>query len=365
MIPLQAPVRQYYSLESDIRAAIDVVLQSGRYLLGQKTTDFEVAFAQFCGRNHCISVGNGTDALELSLRSIGIEAQDQVMTVANAGGYTTTVCRLIGAIPVYIDVELDSLTLDRTEAIAAVTPKTRAIVATHLYGTAIDVFAMRQELDQMGRSDIAIVEDCAQAHGASVNGRQAGSMGTVASFSFYPTKNLGALGDGGAVVCQDKSIAQTLRQLRQYGWVSQYHAVTPYGRNSRLDELQAAILLEKLPHVLAWNQRRREIIQAYQRSAPSGFRFVGSEDPGFAAHLCIGLHPERDRIREQLHNDGVMTGIHYPVLDFDQPCEQSLDRIVHDVSNSQLSNQQIFTLPCFPELTDAEVEHICSRLRLF
>jgi dTDP-3-amino-2,3,6-trideoxy-4-keto-D-glucose/dTDP-3-amino-3,4,6-trideoxy-alpha-D-glucose/dTDP-2,6-dideoxy-D-kanosamine transaminase len=364
LVPLQNPKRQYLALETDIRHAIDAVLDSGRYIFGTHTSAFEAAFAQFCGVDHCISVGNGTDALELALRAVGCSAGGQVITVANAGGYTTTVCRAIGSVPVYVDVVQDSLTLDISAAIAAVTAQTQAIVVTHLYGIAVDVLALREKLAAIGRSDIAVIEDCAQAHGASLQGQLVGSLGTLGTFSFYPTKNLGALGDGGAIVCQDAQLAQKLRQLRQYGWSEQYKSTVPYGRNSRLDELQAAILLQKLPYVHTWNDRRRAIVEAYRQAAPDTLQILGYPDQRYVAHLCIAMHPERDRCRAQLQAAEIMTGIHYPILDFDQPSATGLDQVIHPTPVSQMAVCQIFTLPCFPELTDDEIEYVCSKLTL-
>jgi dTDP-3-amino-2,3,6-trideoxy-4-keto-D-glucose/dTDP-3-amino-3,4,6-trideoxy-alpha-D-glucose/dTDP-2,6-dideoxy-D-kanosamine transaminase len=368
-VPLQNPKRQYLSLEAEIRQAIANVLDSGRYLFGSQVSAFEAAFAQFCGVAQCISVANGTDALELGLRAVGCHAGGQVITVANAGGYTTTACRAIGAVPVYVDVVPDTLTLDIGAAIAAVTEQTQAIVVTHLYGIAVDVPTVRQKLAAIGRTDVAVIEDCAQAHGACWQGQRVGALGTLGTFSFYPTKNLGALGDGGAIVCQDAELAQKLRQLRQYGWSEQYKSTVPYGRNSRLDELQAAILLRKLPHVPAWNERRRAIVQSYRQAAPQGLKILGYEDDRFVAHrsvahLCIAMHPERDRWRTQLQAAEIMTAIHYPILDFDQPSAVGLNQVIHYTPVSHLATQQIFTIPCFPELTNDEIDYVCSKLTL-
>ena len=361
-IPLQDPKRQYTAIEAKLKQAIERVLSSGRYLMGSHTTSFEQAFAQFCDVAHCISVANGTDALEIALRAVGCGSHDEVITVANAGGYTTTACRIIGAIPVYVDVEPKALTMDLAAAVKAVTPETKAIVVTHLYGTAVDVSVLRQQLDSMTRQDVAIIEDCAQAHGASINGKTVGSMGTIGTFSFYPTKNLGALGDGGAIVCNTPLLDQKIRQLRQYGWSERYLSKTPFGRNSRMDELQAAILLEKLSYVHEWNVRRRSIVAAYHEAAPKWLQIIGRQDSAYVAHLCIAVHPNRDRFRSQLERVGISTAIHFPVLDCDQQSAQKLPQVIHSLENSRAATEQIFTLPCFPELGDREVEYVSQQL---
>ncbi|HWR59799.1 MAG TPA: DegT/DnrJ/EryC1/StrS family aminotransferase, partial [Thermodesulfovibrionales bacterium] len=266
-VAVQDPKRQYELLKKDIDRCVLSVLESGRWLFGERVKAFEMSFAGYCGVKYAHSVANATDGLELALVSAGARGRE-VITAANAGGYTTTACRIVGAVPVYVDVDPDSLLMSLPAALAAVTPATAAVVVTHLYGRLADVVGVRSSLVSMGREDIIIIEDCAQAHGAVRDGRHAGSLGDIGIYSFYPTKNLGGMGDGGAIVCNDDSLSDHLAQLRQYGWRERYHSVVPYGRNSRMDEIQAAILGVKLPHLMEWNARRRRIVRCYKDAAP-------------------------------------------------------------------------------------------------
>ena len=316
-VPLNDSKRQYRALAGEIEAALHETLESGSYIMGGRHQEFESRWAAFCQRRFALGVANGTDALEIALRAVGCGPGDEVVTVANAGGYATTACRLVGAVPVYADIDPLSLTLAPASLATALGPCTRAVIVTHLYGKMADVDAVRQAL--AGR-EIAVIEDCARAHGASSRGRRAGSLGDLATFSFYPTKNLGALGDGGAIVTDDPQYAQRIGRLRQYGWSAKYEAVLPGGRNSRLDELQAAVLLRKLPHLETWNQRRRAIVARYRAAAEgSELDLPHAPQPDFVAHLCVARHPRRDDLRRQLAEAGVDTAVHYPIPDHRQP----------------------------------------------
>src|ERR1017187_5285117 len=258
-VALNDLLRQTTALQSELEAGVNRVLASGWYILGRECTAFESEFAAYCGVAHCISVANGTDGLELSLRSLGIGPGDAVATVANAGGYSTTAIRALGAEPLYIDIDPSTMNMSAADLAARLTPAVRAVIATHLYGRMALLPAL---LAVTGRAAVPLVEDCAQAHGAALGGKKAGSWGALACFSFYPTKNLGALGDGGAITTNDGRLAQRVISLRQYGWSSKYRC-SEYGRNSRMDEMQAAILRAKLPHLDGWNARRREIAATY------------------------------------------------------------------------------------------------------
>jgi aminotransferase EvaB len=361
-VPIQDLKRQYLLLKEGIDRSVLSVLGSGRWLFGEQVESFETSFAAYCRTRHALSVANGTDALELALVAAGAKDRE-VITVANAGGYTTAACGIIGAVPVYVDIDPNSLLMSLPSALSSLTPRTVAVVVTHLYGRLADVPAFRSALDSLGRHDVTIIEDCAQAHGATLNGYRAGGAGDVGTFSFYPTKNLGAMGDGGAIVCNDDALADQIVLLRQYGWRERYRSVVPYGRNSRMDEIQAAILRIKLPHLDTWNTRRREIVRRYHGAAAGSIEVWLDDSPAFVAHLAVARHQERGRIRKSLHELGVMTDIHYPVLDCDQPGQQGTPRIVHDLSASRMASGEIFTLPCFPEMTDDEVSYVCECLR--
>lgn len=363
-IPLSKPLLQYLELQDEIDSALSEVMSSGRYLNGPWTERFNAEFAQWCGVRHCVAVGNGTDALELSMRALGIGAGDEVVTVANAGGYTTAACRLVGAAPVWVDVRADTLGLDIDGIERALSERVKLIVVTHLYGVAVDAAAVRAKLDRLGRKDIKIIEDCAQAHGATIGNRRAGSMGDIATFSFYPTKNLGALGDAGAVVTNDADLAAAVSALHQYGWRNRFHSELPGGRNSRIDEIQAAVLTTKLPHLERWNARRREIFARYAGGIQPPCRMSGPPDRSNVVHLAVMRTPNRGKLRAALAEAGVATDIHYPVLDCDQASERVQPGRPPALIESIRARDEILSLPCYPGLSEAEVERVISAVNL-
>jgi dTDP-4-amino-4,6-dideoxygalactose transaminase len=341
--------RHHAAQEGDVRAALERVLARGWFILGPEVEAFEREFAQACGVSHGVGVANGTDALELALRALGVGPGHEVVTVANAGGYSTTAIRAAGAQPVYVDVEPRSLNMDAAALAAALTPRTRAVVVTHLYGRMADLPLL---LEVANRAGVPLIEDCAQAHGAAREGRPAGSWGAAGCFSFYPTKNLGAVGDGGAVVTSDAVLAGRVRRLRQYGWSERYRSAQAGGRNSRLDEMQAAVLRAKLPHLPAFNARRRAIARAYQealRGAPLELPENTGED--YVAHLYVVRTPRRDALRAALAAKGIIAEVHYPVPDHWQ--EPWRAPVVLPVTEQ--AAREVLTLPCFPEMTDEEV----------
>jgi dTDP-4-amino-4,6-dideoxygalactose transaminase len=239
-----------------------------------------------------------------------------------------------------------------------VNERTAAIVVTHLYGIMVDVAALRSELHRCGWSQVRIVEDCAQAHGAALHGRKAGSLGDVAAFSFYPTKNLGALGDAGAVVTNDAHIADRVSRLHQYGWEERYRSTLAMGRNSRMDELQAAVLTVKLAHVDRWNAARRQVLARYAREIPAPMRLVGTPESSNAAHLAVFRSPERDRVRKLFAAGGISTDVHYPILDSDQISQSTLPGQRMPLPVSERAVGEILTLPCYAELTSDEIDKI-------
>lgn len=359
-IPLNDIQRQYLALAAELGAAVDATLRSGWYIMGREHDRFEREFAAYCGRSFAVAVANGTDALEIALRTVGCQSGDEVVTAANAGGYTTFACRIVGAVPVYADIDSRTLTLSPAAVRQVLSSRTKAVVATHLYGKMADVPGLATAIAGQG---IALIEDCAQAHGAILDGRRAGSLGDVATFSFYPTKNLGALGDGGAIVTGNPEYAERARQLRQYGWCEKYRAVLPYGRNSRLDELQAALLRCKLPHLDRWNARRREIVGRYHQAVRGELRLVHAPHTDYVAHLCIARHPGRDAVRQYLDDRGIATAVHYPIADPQQPAMRDQPWRAGDLTAMEAAQREIFTLPCFPEMTDDEVDYVCDALQ--
>lgn len=350
-------------MNAELREAFDAVLANGRYILGPWTERFESAFAEYCGADHAVGVANGTDALELALRAADCGPGDDVITVANAGGYATSAILYSGARPVYADIDPHSFLITPATFLQAITVRTKAVVITHLYGLMADMPALCEAAAQRG---ILIIEDCAQAHGASMNGKKAGVWGAFGCFSFYPTKNLGGLGDAGCIISNDKTLAERVRSLRQYGWQQEkYHSVAGIGCNSRIDELQAAILTRLLPYLDDWNTRRRQIINTYKLSLrPYGVSFQKTENTAnFAAHLCVVSVPRRERLMHSLWKEGIETVVHFPLPDYAQ---QAVIQRLGQTAPLTVTEEvlpTILSLPCFPEMTVEEVNHVTAAVR--
>lgn len=353
-VPLNDLVRQNRHLQDELASVARRVIERGWFVLGSECSEFEREFAAYCGSAHCLGVANGTDAIELALRAVGVGPGDCVATVANAGFYASSAIHAIGAVPVYIDVEETHVMSVKSLQQALAAQSVRAVVVTHLYGRVADVETVVAVCKPLG---IPVLEDCAQAHGASRNGRKAGSFGTAGCFSFYPTKNLGALGDGGAITTDDPAFAARLVELRQYGWDSKYRVGRAGGRNSRLDEMQAALLRIKLPHLDRWNEERRGLALRYAREmknprvrCPSDF---GQDN---VAHLFVVCCEDRDSFRRHLDSFGVRSDIHYPTPDHLQPAYAGED--IGELYETERLAARIVTLPCFAELTEEEVQQV-------
>lgn len=357
-VPLNDLQRSSHREGEALTAAMGRVVARGWFLAGPELTAFESAFAAYCGRDHCLGVGNGTDALELALRGLGIGPGDEVVTAANAGFYACTAILAVGAMPIFADVDARTLTLSPAALSMALSPRTRAIIVTHLYGWLADM----DGIADVARA-IPIIEDCAQAHGASRGGRRAGAFGAIGCFSFYPTKNLGALGDAGALVTSDADLAVRLRALRQYGWREKYVVAESGGRNSRMDEIQAAILGLRLPALDALNVRRRHILERYRAAiAGAALGWTLPFGPDHAAHLGVVRTPDRAGLAAALARAGIETAIHYPVPDHRQPVLRSLPAAAVSLPVTEQAAGQILTLPLFPDMTDAEVDHVATTL---
>lgn len=344
-------------LTQALREAAGRVISSNRYVLGPEVESFEREFAAHCGSTHCVGVANGTDALELALRALGISRGDKVVTVANAGYYTSAALRAIGAQPSYVDV--NEYLVMAPAGLEHALQGARAVVMTHLYGRLAPV----DEIVARARAaKVPVVEDCAQAHGAIRGGKHAGTFGTLGCFSFYPTKNLGALGDGGAVISSDADLASRLRSLRQYGWGDKYHVDRGDGRNSRLDEMQAAFLRAKLPHLSVWNAARVAIARRYRRGlADLPVEVPDWRDGEYVAHLFVIRCGDRDALRAHLAAEGIGSDVHYPVPDYAQPAESGLAH--PHLAVTEAACREILTLPCFPGMTDAEVDRVVVAIR--
>lgn len=348
-------------LRNQLSQAIDRVLDSGWFVLGPENEALEAELSQFLDVEHCALVANGTDALRLALLALDVRPGDLVLTAANAGGYTSTAARSIGAVPAYADVDPEThlLVPDTLDAALRTTDRKPAVlVVTHLFGKLCHMAAL---LEWAGRHGIAVIEDCAQSLGAEWEGQMGGGFASLATTSFYPSKNLGALGDGGAVFGADASLIDRVRKLRQYGWGSKYRVALESGFNSRMDEMQAAVVRVKLPFLQGWNERRREIHRRYQGAAGPGVRVVHDAAGGdFVAHLAVVETDDRAAVAAAFERAGIRTDVHYPVPDHRQP---AVVRSAPQLPVTESMADRVLSLPMFPELTADEVGRVETVLR--
>ncbi len=362
MIPFNDLRRVTTREHAALTEAIHRVLHSGNFLLGPETQAFETEFAAFCSAGsklllQCVSVANGSDALVLALLAAGVKPGDRVITCANAAMYASLAILATGASPLYVDID-DTHTLDAAHFAACASSGVAAVVVTHLYGR---IAAMDSIQTIAAEHGIHVIEDCSQAHGATLNGQRAGSFGDFATFSFYPTKNLGALGDGGAVLCKTEASADRLRALRQYGWSRKYRNDLAGGCNSRMDEIQAAVLSSRLPALDANNAIRRAIAMRYQHGIRHADLHVLPIDQNHAAHLCVLETPRRDALQGYLHAHGIGCEVHYPVPDYQQAVMRDRYHTL-TLPRTERAAQEVLSLPCFPDLLDAEVERVIAVL---
>jgi dTDP-4-amino-4,6-dideoxygalactose transaminase len=359
-IPFLDLARQTASLREELDDAIGRVLSRGVYVLGEELTRFEEAFAAWCGVGYAVGVANGTDAITIALQSVGVQPGDEVITAANTCVPTIAGIENAGAIPVLADVDPETRTLNPSQVEAAIGPTTRAILPVHLYGICADLDSLAELAATNG---LALVEDCAQAHGAQIGSRRAGSVGHAAAFSFYPTKNLGALGDAGAVVTSDPDTATRVRLLRNYGERERFEHVMR-GRNSRLDELQAALLTVKIPHLDAWAERRRAIAKRYDAALEETAVVTPKEPPRHrhVYHLYVVEPADRGMFRESLSRLGVATAVHYPRSIHQQPAYRGLSH-PEPLHVSERLAASVVSIPLYPELSDDEVDAVCDALQ--
>jgi len=355
----------YLALEDEIDAAVKSVLKGGWYILGENVRRFEAEFAAYCGCRHCVGVGSGMDALELMLKAHGIGPGVEVIVPANTYIATALAVSRVGAIPILIEPDPNTCNLDPSRIEPALTPKTRAVMAVHLYGQTADMTTI-QSICQ--KHDLKLLEDAAQAHGAMHHGIKAGALGDGAGFSFYPGKNLGAFGDGGAVVTNDPNVADYVRTARNYGSEKKYYNALK-GMNSRLDELQAAVLRVKLKHLDPWNQRRSEIAQLYRdQIEPQGSELVlpHVEDGNqHVWHLFTIRSTRRNELQAFLKNRGIGTLIHYPVPLYRQEAYKELRHLNDSFPISNAISEQILSLPMGPHLSREAALHVCEELNRF
>jgi len=343
---------------ADIRAAIERVVERGWFVLGPELDAFEKEFAQACQAPHAVGVGTGTDALALALRALGVGPGDEVITSPLSAAYSALAIMMAGARPVFADIDPDRLTLDPRLAEAAVTPRTKAIMPVHLYGQAAEMPALMEVAE---RHRLLVVEDCCQAHLATCGGKPVGSFGAAAAYSFYPTKNLGALGDGGAITTADADLAARLKRLRNGGQTATYqHA--EFGFNSRLDEMQAAILRARLAWLPGWTGERRALAAEYRRHLAGAPVTVPSEhDPGHVYHLFPILTSDRAALRAHLKARGVETLIHYPIPIPRQPAMASQHPEQCPIADRVCS--EVLSLPLHPGMTMQAVEEVAAALQ--
>ena len=344
-----------------LRQGIERVVTRGWFVLGPELAAFEAEFAEVSGARHAVGVGNGTDAIALTLRAIGIGPGDEVITAAVSAAFTGLAILMSGATPIFVDVDDDSGTIDPAAVESAITSRTRAIMPVHLYGQAADMARLGAIASRHG---IALIEDACQAHLATAEGRPVGTMGIAGTFSFYPTKNLGALGDGGAIITNDAAVAERLRKIRNGGQTNRY-LHQEFGVNSRLDEIQAAVLRARLPFLHDWTARRRVLARRYRdalKDAP--VRVPRERDPGHVYHLFTVRSPARDALMRHLEERGIGTIVHYPISLPDQPAFAGVldaaGRRPHETPVADRLCAEVCSLPLHPGLTDADIDLVAS-----
>jgi dTDP-4-amino-4,6-dideoxygalactose transaminase len=353
-----APSHAHDETAREVREAIDRVISRGWFVLGPEVDAFESEFAAAMGASHAVGVGTGTDAIALILRALGIGPGDEVITTPLSAAYTALAVMMAGARPVFADIDPSRLTLDPEQVARAIGPQTRAILPVHLYGQPADMAAIER---LAARYSLALVEDCCQAHLATAGGRPAGTIGIAGAFSFYPTKNLGAMGDGGAVVTNDPALADRIRRLRNGGQRNRY-VHDEFGVNSRLDEMQAAILRARLPRLPAWTSRRRTLAAHYRSLLAGGPVDVPPEhDPGHVYHLFVVRVRDRAELQPHLMAGGIETFVHYPVPISRQPAMAGVNP--HDCPEAARACDEVLSLPLHPGLTDDEVADVVTALK--
>ncbi len=363
MILCSNPRAQYLAHKAEIDAALRRVLEGGWYILGEEVRQFEAEFAAYIGVGHGIGVGSGTEALHLALAACGVGLGDEVITVAHTAVATAAAIELAGAAPVLVDIEPDHFTLDPAQLERALSPRTKAIIPVHLYGQPAELEPI---LSFARRHGLRVIEDCAQAHGAMYHSGRVGAWGDAACFSFYPTKNLGALGDGGTVVTNDPEVAERVRLLREYGWAERYVSHVP-GWNSRLDEVQAAVLRVKLRYLDADNAARERLAAWYDDAlSVTGLTLpVRRPEAPHVFHLYVVRSPRRAELQAHLKARGVGALVHYPIPVHLQPAYRGRLRGGAHLPETERAAREVLSLPMYPELTEAEVREVIAAIREF
>jgi len=363
MITLFDLKRQYKTIQPELEAAILKVAKNGHYILGKEVRLFEEEFANYCGSRYCIGVASGYDAILLALESLGIGRGDEVIVPTYTFISSVLPIIRVGAKPVFVDIDPRTYTIDVDQIEKRITKQTKAILPVHLYGCPVDM----DKILQIARPhNLYVIEDAAQAHGAKYKGKHVGSLGDIGCFSFYPTKNLGCMGDGGAITTNNQQVAKTIEILRNVGQKTK-NIHTMLGYNSRLDEMQAAILRIKLQKLNAWNEKKRKIADYYNRelgSLPVSHQIIKNTDDS-NYHIYGLCTDERDELVKYLHNNNIETGIHYPAPLHLQPCLKYLGYRNGDFPVSEKLSRKTISLPVYPELTRTEMKQIVDLIRQF
>ena len=359
-VPLNDLSRVDPLIQEQVLGDIGEILRSGSFLKGRFTQTLESDLSHMFGNSSIICVANGTDALFIALSALGVGPGTRVATVANAGGYTTGATLRLGALPVFVDVNPNTAQMSASALRTQLQSdqQVAVVVVTHLYGLIGEIIEIAKVCQEF---DIPLVEDCAQSFGASLEGKLAGTFGDAATFSFYPTKNLGAFGDAGAIATRDLAVTQKVQSIAQYGWGTRYSVELSNGVNSRIDEMQAAALVRQLPLIQRNNDIRRDIVHKYSQALTSTRKIVMHDDERFVGHLAIMLTDSRESDQSQLASLGISTGIHYPITDNEQPAWKELLGDVQ-LPNTDKVQQQILTLPCFPGMTSSEINQVVTAL---
>lgn len=360
-VPLIDLREQYETIQKEIDQAIKRVILDSAFVGGKYLKKFEREFARFCRVKFCTGVGNGTDALYIALRALGIGKGDEVITVANSFIATSEAITMTGARVVFVDCDPETYTIDVEKTISAINQKTKAIIPVHLYGHPADMFAFKKIAQENG---LFLIEDACQAHGAEINGKRVGSLGDLACFSFYPAKNLGAYGDGGAIVTNNRDLAIKCKKISDHGRLKKYEHEFE-GVNSRLDGLQSAILSVKLKHLEKWTDKRRTIAQLYNKLLKDSDVITPKERNGVkhVYHLYVVRVKDRDTVQEKLAKKGITTGIHYPTALPNLPAYRYLGYSSKDFPIATALSKEILSLPIYPEMSKEQVEYVCHHLK--
>jgi len=363
-IPLLDLKKQYLSIKKEIDGAIKRVLDNTQFILGENVRKFEKEFSDFCNTRYAIGVGDGTGALYLAVRALGISKGDEVIIPVNTYIATAEAITLNGAKPIFVDIDLDTFNIDVSKIEKVITKRTKAIIPVHLFGQPADMFPI---LKIARKYKFYVIEDCAQAHGAKYKGRKVGSMGNIACFSFFPAKNLGAYGDGGAVVTNSSKLAEKIRMLRNHGRKEKYlHKIE--GINSRLDEIQAAILRVKLRSLNKWNKARQKNAKIYDKLFQNTNDIItpriikNTQSVYYFYTICV---KNRKKIQKKLKEKGVSTGIHYPIPLHLQPAYKYLGYKKGDFPKAEKQSNEILSLPIYPELTEKQIKFIVNIIKKY